>query len=715
MHSLFTRNQRTLAGHNGAVNQAIFSPDGKRIVSASDDGTVKVWDAATGRHLQTLDGPHGAIKSIAFSPDGRRIVSGSETGTIKVWDVSTGHNELAIPASEETGSQLVKIAFSRDGKRIFGTDDTGIRAWDALTGRVATLTHPKSAHQQRLSRLLGFVRGAINFGPAGPSAGTRLSAQFDPEGLVTLKCSRVDMWTFPAENACPIIGPVTFDAHHSSLATTTSDGKLIVCNAATGKDVRILEALEQSLCISFSSDSRRIAIGNAAGNVKIVELESGKVLQVLNGHKAGVLSVVFSRDGQQLLSASSDKTLKVWSLAGESEIVQVPQFQRDYVFAITPGSTGDTLIARQSTRVDIPALIFSSTLYRPIQVAETGPIMAADKNGMIGASDDAFSLWDAVSGTRVLQWKNDHNCRFGGFSANVEKGLVAWVEHKEGSSTISVWDLKDRKRIAQLVRDHTTDVYSKSPPSNERPLFGSVALSSDGTKLAAADLDGRLRLCSLPTMREEAILESHVGAIRDIAFRPDGCQIAVADNDHGTITLLSTSDHPGSFIVLHPSCQINDMAFSPDGKRLASAGADKTVRLWNTDTGEEMLVLPKRPRQLQGVSFGPSANYIIGANSREIVVWDASDNSSDVRASLHRLGDQISLWNHVDSLMADALLKADVIEKLKSDKTLSKESRDRAIELATRREEDPVQLNNQSWQIASRPTSSLEEYKRALR
>jgi WD40 repeat protein len=300
-----------------------------------------------------------------------------------------------------------------------------------------------------------------------------------------------------------------------------------------------------------------------------------------------------------------------------------------------------------------------------------------------------------------------------GVSVNVEKGLAAWSEHEreKPSGTISVWDLRRSKQQAELVCGDSPNAGSQSPAQKNQRLFGRLALSPDGTKLAAADLD----LWRLPSPKDEVIFDSHGSWIEAIAFRRDGHQIAVADGVHGAITLVDPHGHARSLTLRNHFRSISDIAFSRDGARLASSGGDKTVRLWNTETGEEMLVLPTPANQIQHLAFGPDNKYIIGADSREIVVWDASEDSSDVRVAIRSLGDQISDWNHVDSLFADLLLKSDVVERLKSDPTLSKGSRDRAIELAARRQEDPVQLNDRSWAIASRPNSTVQEYKRALR
>jgi len=124
--------QLTLQGHGLEVNACSFSPDGGRIVSGSGDGTVKVWDAESGEEELTLEGHGGVVKACSFSPDGGRIVSGSDDGTVKVWDAESGEEQMTL---EGHTNWVYACSFSPEGGRIVsGSWDKTVKVWDAQTG-----------------------------------------------------------------------------------------------------------------------------------------------------------------------------------------------------------------------------------------------------------------------------------------------------------------------------------------------------------------------------------------------------------------------------------------------------------------------------------------------------------------------------------------------------------------------------------------------------
>jgi tetratricopeptide (TPR) repeat protein len=127
-----------------------FSPDGHRLASASEDQTVKVWDARTGQEVLTLRGHTDVVRSVCFSPDGRRLASASADGTVKVWDAQARQEQVILRGHS---GRVTGVSFSADGMRVVAADSQGqVRSWNARTGQdVVPSTDPPPPQPQAVS------------------------------------------------------------------------------------------------------------------------------------------------------------------------------------------------------------------------------------------------------------------------------------------------------------------------------------------------------------------------------------------------------------------------------------------------------------------------------------------------------------------------------------------------------------------------------------
>jgi WD40 repeat protein len=265
---------RTLAGHGGGIYKAVISHDRKRLASGSRDGTIKIWDLATGADPRTLVADSLAVKSVAWSPDGRVLASSGNDGLVKLWDATSGQELRALTHAWREGRvALVNcVLFSPDGKTVASRNWDGTASiWDRSSGA--------ESHILPLVNAFGGI-ASLAFSQDGS-----LLAEAD-EG------TKVKFW----------------DVASGQLKRT------LVSPPVTGQTVQIVST-------AFSFDGRVLATGEARvddvhreyyGVVKLWDLESGRVVHEASAHTMEPDSLAFSPDGQLLASGGADGGVKLW-------------------------------------------------------------------------------------------------------------------------------------------------------------------------------------------------------------------------------------------------------------------------------------------------------------------------------------------------------------------------------------------------------------------
>ncbi len=285
----------TLMGHAGEVNTVAISPDGRTIISGSDDKTLKIWNLSTQQLLRTLEGHTDWVYALAISADGQTIVSGSKDKTIKIWQLSgqqtrtlTGHT-----------SYVNSVAISPDRTKIAsGSYDKTVKFWNLRTGQVETL---KGHYREVLAVAISADGKKIVSGGVDKTLITWNSTTLTAQNILTGHASDVNA--------------IALSSNNQQIASVSDDRTIKLWNLNTGREIRTLTGhLADINAVDFSSDNQHIVTGSDDKTVKVWDLTTGEAIYTFRGHQGAVFAVDYSPDGRSVVSAGADKTIRKWQL-----------------------------------------------------------------------------------------------------------------------------------------------------------------------------------------------------------------------------------------------------------------------------------------------------------------------------------------------------------------------------------------------------------------
>jgi len=573
----------------GRVRRVSFSADGRKILAAIFDGTVRVWDVATGRPMLVLRGHTGPVYSAAFSPDGERIVSASQDLTARVWDVESGRELMLLSGHT---ARVTWAEYSRDASLLLTASMDGtVRIWDASSGKLRSVLNSES--------------------------GTVSAAAFSPDGK-WVAATAVDgitrIWDVrtarQVRQLSKHIGPVYgvgFSPDGSRLATAAADGMVRIWDAATGKQLFLLSGHTDRIAESmFSPDGTLVVSASADGTARIWEAMTGQEALKFQGHSDWVFSAEFSPDGKQIATASADHTIRLWDLdaaaVGETRALKA-DFAIDSDVNFSPDGTrviamtGDKTVvvwdiqtARQVMRITNLESTAGQVEFSP----DGRRILASSEKGVP-------RIWDADTGTLLL--------RLEGHTLRVPTATYS----------------RDGKRIASISDDKTVRLWDAETGRPLHVLTGHSAavndadFSNDGRQLATSSVDKSVRLWDVEAGRQVRVLNGHTASVYCVEFSPDGRHIVSGSHDSSARVWDAKTGEQVWVLAGHVGT-VTGVDFSPDGKLIATAG-DTTVRLWDAASGR-LLAVKKFVASVGTVSFSPDGRLLASSlGDRTVRLW----------------------------------------------------------------------------------------------
>ena len=336
-HATTGQNIDTFNDHRALVRAVSFSPDGRTLASASDDGTVVLRDLAAGS-ATTIDGHSGTVMRLAFSPDGATLASYSNTygSGVKIWDTST--RRMITTLRGHGGLPIVSISISHDGTTLASASGNRVILWDLDT-------YTDFAHLEHKD-----LPSAVSFSPDGDvlatggwpgwvnlwnvrtqeqttrvtglSDGVR-ELEFSPDGKILasgLDNGEIRTWDLSTGKAAAVLHGLTryvlsisFSSDVTKLYAGSYSESVMVWDLATGTTIatRKPELFER---VAFSPDRTMFATGSQDGKVRLFDMATGEIVSTFDGHAHTVTSVLFSPDGKTLASGSADGTILFWDL-----------------------------------------------------------------------------------------------------------------------------------------------------------------------------------------------------------------------------------------------------------------------------------------------------------------------------------------------------------------------------------------------------------------
>ena len=591
--------------HTKKVNALAITTDNTKLLSASNDKYIHVWDLIQGKCLTTLTGHTSYVNAIAISPTGNHAVSASSDNTIKIWDIATPFSNL----NTNEGMRLIntlyghtdsvdKVLITPDGRRIVSTsNDKTIRIWDLTSG-------------EQLFILRGH-QSIINI----------LCITSDNRYIISSSIEDYAVKIWDLENG-RLVSTVRGHSNYISAFTSTPDSKWIVTGSGDktikiwmippslghSQEFQAIELFTLKGHINYIRSlvvipERKLLISAAADKmIKIWHFETGKEIRTLQSAAEGYNAVFVSLDHRRIISTALDNTIKLWDISYGVDAC----INKDIQLNFEPAHTDD-----------INNIVLSSDARRAVSASSDGRL----KVWNISASYSAGSASIYLPGAETQLGREI--CVFNNHTSAVHCAAITPDSQKCVSAGygIRIWMLEDGTEISAFK--HPEWIFA-------------IAVTPDGKWVVSGSSEHTLKVWELESGR----LLGSFGDFRDpsswvraIVITPDGRKVISAGLDK-TIKIWDLRSGRELGILKAHQEQINALIISPDGKTLYSASHDKTIKIWQTDTWQESLTIQGHLAPVRAIALATLKGRLVSvSDDGTVIIWDVNNGNLLVKTN----------------------------------------------------------------------------------
>jgi len=608
-------------GHNAAIKAAVFTSDGKYMLTGSRDKTAKLWDLNNGRELKTYFGHESTINGIALSPDGKYFATSSADKTARLWEVATGQ---LIQTFQGHKDYLTAIKYLPDGKQIItaGYDNEAL-LWDIESGEIVKKfkVNPEKGLGYGINMAVSPDGKTVVFGNDNRTA-----------TFYNIKTGALIHELKPTSGWCGGCATfVDFSDDGQSLLKASKGTKLELLDVKTGENKRtyIEEIQDEITAVDLSALGEVLITGE--DSLKVFNSKGKLQYARITPHTLPITDAQFSPSGKTFLTTSDDHTVKIWdtqtglviktvqgylNLSDRGGLDYDPNSRWDYYIKkytdlkndVEVSPDGQYLVKGKIGTIARLWEIKTGVIKQEFR-GHSKAVLCMDfsndgKRLLTGSADNTIKLWNTQTGEELATFTGHSELVFSVRFSNDQKKIISgsW------DGTVRIWDVATTEQLQYLSLENGSS-------------YDTHFYQGDIYAITAG-LDKTLKMWEIDSKQQVKDFKGHTDVIQSVALHPLKAQMATASWD-GKIKIWDIATELQQKRLEIHNGPVYGISYDHRGALIATGGADRIIKIINTITWEVEKELTGHTGAVTTIRFTPDDRYLVTASDNgEVIIWD---------------------------------------------------------------------------------------------